>query len=55
MQNKPNFLKDKSNATSFTTKDYRRKPPLPDSKKQTQTNPIPALRQKTLARRVRRN
>jgi hypothetical protein len=25
-------------------------PPLPDSKKQTQTNPIPALRQKTFAR-----
>jgi len=55
MQNKPNLQNPKTNATSFTAKDYRRKPPLPDSKKQTQTNPIPALRQKTFAPRVRRN
>jgi len=55
MQNKPNFQNPETNATSFTAKDYRRKPLLLDSKKQTQTNPILALRQKTFARRVRRN
>ena len=38
MQNKPNSQNPKTNATSFTTKIYRRKPPLPHSKKQTQTN-----------------
>ena len=40
MQNKPNSLKTKTNATSYTTKDYRRHPPLPHPKKQTQSNPI---------------
>jgi len=54
-QNKPNFQNHETTATSFAATDYRRKPPLPDSKKQTQTNPIPALRQKTFARRVRGN
>jgi len=33
---------DKSNATSFAAKVYEEKPPLGDSKKQTQSNPIPA-------------
>jgi len=35
-QNKPNSQNQEITATSFTVKDYRRKPPLPDSKKQTQ-------------------
>ena len=43
MQNKPNSPNPKTNATSFTAKDYRRKLPLPHSKKQTQTNPILSL------------
>jgi hypothetical protein len=41
MQNKPNSRSDKSNATSFAAKGYKEKPPLGDSKKQTQSNPIP--------------
>jgi hypothetical protein len=41
MQNKPNFLKTKTNATLFAAKDYEKKPPLAHSKKQTQSNPIP--------------
>jgi hypothetical protein len=41
MQNKPNFLKTKTNATLFAAKVYEEKPPLGDSKKQTQSNPIP--------------
>jgi hypothetical protein len=40
-QNKPNSSKPKINATSFSTKSYERIRPHPDSKKQTQTNPIP--------------
>ena len=40
MQNKPNFLKTKTNATFFAAKVYEEKPPLGDSKKQTQSNPI---------------
>jgi hypothetical protein len=42
MQNKANFLNDKTNATFFPAKVYEKKPPLPNSKKQTQTNPIQA-------------
>jgi len=42
MQNKPNFLKDKTNATFCFAKVYEETPPLGDSKKQTQSNPIPA-------------
>ena len=41
MQNKANFLNAKTNATVFVAKDYEKKPPLPNSKKQTQSNPIP--------------
>jgi hypothetical protein len=37
MQNKPNFSKDKTNATFFAAKVYEETPPLGDSKK---TNPI---------------
>ena len=36
MQNKANFLNDKTNATFFAAKVYENKPPLGDSKK---TNP----------------
>jgi len=39
MQNKPNSYKDKTNATFFAAKVYQSKPPLPHSKKQTQSNP----------------
>jgi len=42
MQNKPNFLKPKTNASLFTAKNYEEKSPLPIRKKQTQTNPIPS-------------
>jgi len=41
MQNKPNFRKAKTNATLFAANGYETKPPLGDSKKQTQSNPIP--------------
>ena len=41
MQNKPNFLKAKTNAIFFAAKVYENKAPSPDSKKQTQSNPIP--------------
>jgi len=41
LQNKANFRNDKTNATSCAAKDYENKPPLGDSKKQTQSNPIP--------------
>jgi hypothetical protein len=41
MQNKPNFRNDKTNATFCAAKVYEEKPPLGDSKKQTQSNPIP--------------
>ena len=39
-QNKPNFCNDKTNATSCAAKVYETKPPSPDSKKQSQSNPI---------------
>jgi hypothetical protein len=39
MQNKPNSSKDKTNATFFVAKVYQIKPPLGESKKQTQSNP----------------
>jgi len=39
LQNKANFVKDKTNATLFAAKDYENKPPPLDSKKQTQSNP----------------
>ena len=38
MQNKPNFLKAKTNATLFTTKNYEQKPPLPTRKNKPKTN-----------------
>ena len=38
-QNKPNLQNPRNNATPFTTKDYKEKPPLPEQKKQTQSNP----------------
>ncbi len=41
MQNKPNSRNDKNNATFFSAKDYENKPPRGDSKKQTQSKPIP--------------
>jgi len=41
MQNKPNSPNNKTTATLFAAKVYEIKPPLGDSKKQTQTNPIP--------------
>jgi len=40
MQNKANLLKDKINATFFSTKDYENKPHLRAPGKQTQSNPI---------------
>ena len=40
MQNKPIFLKDKTNATFFAAKDYENKPRLRTPGKQTQSNPI---------------
>jgi hypothetical protein len=40
MQNKANFRNDKTNATFFAAKVYQSKPPRPNSKKQTQSNPI---------------
>jgi len=42
MQNKPNFLKAKNNATNCAANTYEKKPPQPNSKKQTQSNPIPS-------------
>jgi hypothetical protein len=39
LQNKPNFLKPKTNATFFAAKGYEDRPPLRDSKKRTQSNP----------------
>jgi len=44
MQNKANFLNARTNATFFAAKGYENKPPLGDSKKQTQSNPIPPPR-----------
>ena len=38
-QNKPNSLYPKTTTTSVTTNNYKQKPPLGDSKKQTQSNP----------------
>ena len=38
-QNKPNSLNPKTTTTSVTTNNYKQKPPLGDSKKQTQSNP----------------
>ncbi len=50
-KNKPNsnpiFLRTKTNATLFATKDYENKPPLPTPAKQTQSKPI--QRQKNAA------
>jgi hypothetical protein len=43
MQNKAIFRNDKTNPTSFAAKDYENKPPRGDSKKQTQSKPIPLL------------
>jgi len=40
MQNKANFLKDKTNANLFAKKDYENKPRLRAPGKQTQSNPI---------------
>jgi len=40
MQNKANFIKDKINATFFSTKDYENEPHLRAPGKQTQTKPI---------------
>ncbi len=40
MQNKPNFQKDKINATLFATKDYDNKPPRRTPKNKPKTNPI---------------
>jgi predicted dienelactone hydrolase len=40
MQNKANFLNNKPNPTFFAAKVYEKKPPLPNSKKQTQSKPI---------------
>jgi hypothetical protein len=39
MQNKANFLNDKTNANTVAAKSYENKPPLPHSKKQTQFKP----------------
>jgi hypothetical protein len=39
LQNEPNLPRDKTNATSFAAKVYENKPPLPQSKKRTQSNP----------------
>jgi hypothetical protein len=39
-QNKPNGIKPKTNATSSPIKNYKQKPTLPNSKKQTQSNPM---------------
>jgi len=41
MQNKANFLNDRTNANTFAAKVYETKPPPPDSKTQTQSKPIP--------------
>ena len=43
--NKPNFLNPKTNPTLFAAKVYETKHPPPNSKKQTQTNPIPPHRE----------
>ena len=40
MQNKPNFLNGKTNATSYATQIYSNIPLRPSPKKQTQTKPI---------------
>ena len=39
MQNEPNFLKAKTNATPFAAKVYQSKPPLATRRKRTQSNP----------------
>jgi hypothetical protein len=44
MQNKANFPNDKPSASFFVAKVYETKPPLGDSKKQSQSNPIPQPR-----------
>jgi len=49
MQNKPNFPNAKTNATPFAANVYENKRPLPNSKKQTQSNPIPPTQYATKA------